>query len=223
MKSSLKQVIIFSHGFGVERDARGLFTDIASVFPDAVSILFDYNIPDRTANTLTVRRPSEQKDILLAEIAAAKEKFPEASIDIVAHSLGCIIVALAAPKNIRRVIFLAPPPEMKSASLSRFAGRPGSIINPEGLSRLARRDGSFTLVPATFWKERESINPIALFNSLTEQTKVTIIRAKQDEVVSRSDMPGLSPKIQIIDIDGDHDFRFESRKGLLTTLKKFLQ
>lgn len=221
--NSSKHVIVFSHGFGVERDARGLFTDIVSVFPGAECILFDYNIPNRTENTLTVRSLSEQKDILLAEIAGAKEKFPDVHIDIVAHSLGGIITALAAPIGIRKCILLAPPFELHSSSLKRFAGRPGSVIDPNGLSRLARRDGSFTLVPATFWKERESINPFFLFNLLAEQTELTIIRARQDEVVSKSDISGLSPKIQIADIDGDHDFRFENRRGLLSVLEKLLQ
>ncbi len=223
MNSSPKHVIVYSHGFGVERDARGLFTDIASAFPETESILFDYNIPDQAKNTLTVRPLSDQKNILLTEIVAAKEKFPTSTLDIVAHSLGCVVAALALPIGIRKIVFLAPPLELKSSSLSRFVGRPGSVINPEGLSRLARRDGSFTLVPAIFWKERESIDPIVLFNSLAEQIELIIIRAKQDEVVSNSNISDLSPKIQIIDIDGDHDFRFESREGLLITLKKLLQ
>ncbi|MFA9262696.1 MAG: hypothetical protein ACEQSB_05135 [Undibacterium sp.] len=223
MDSSSQRVIVFSHGFGVERDARGLFTDVASVFPKAKSVLFDYNIPDRAENTLFVRPLSEQKDILLTEIATVKEKFPSARIDIVAHSLGSIVVALAQPIGIRKVTLLAPPFGLRSSSLERFAGRPGSVIDPDGLSRLARRDGSFTLVPAAFWKERESINPLPLFNSLAEQTELLIIRAKQDAVVSYADASLLSPKIQIIDIDGDHDFCFEYRKELLTTLKNLLQ
>ena len=37
------RAIIFSHGFGVKADARGMFPEIAAAFPDYESIVFDYN------------------------------------------------------------------------------------------------------------------------------------------------------------------------------------
>lgn len=218
----MKHTIVYSHGFGVERDARGMFTDIAAAFPEAENVLFDYNIPDRAVNTLMVRPLSEQKDILLAEIARVKMQCPDASIDIVAHSIGSVVAALARPGGIRKAIFLAPPFELASSSLQRFAGRPGSVIDPDGLSRLARRDGSFTLVPAAFWKERESIDPVALFNAFSEMTELIVILANQDDVVSTERKPLLSPRIRVIAIDGDHDFRYESRANLVKTLTQIL-
>lgn len=222
MNLSRKHVIIFSHGFGVERDARGMFTDISAAFPASESILFDYNIPNREENTLTVRPLSEQRDRLLAEVAKANERFPDATIDIIAHSLGSVVTALASPTGIRKTIFLAPPLDSQSSSLERFAGRPGSIIDPKGLSWLARRDGSFTLVPAAFWQERAAIDPIALFNAFAEKTDLTIIFANQDDVVSAEKKPLLAPDIHIFGIDGDHDFRFEHRAKLLATLNDML-
>jgi len=40
-----KHIVIFSHGFGVEKDSLGLFSDIAEMFSahDIKSVLFDYN------------------------------------------------------------------------------------------------------------------------------------------------------------------------------------
>ncbi len=223
MSEHSKHVIIYSHGFGVEQSARGMFTDIAAAFPVAEHIMFDYNIPNREENTLTVRPLSEQKDILLAEITRAKEKTPDAIIDIIAHSQGCIVVALALPEGIRKAIFLAPPLEMSSTSLRRFAGRPGSVIDPDGLSRLARSDGSITLVPAEFWKEREAIDPVALLNTYSAHIELVLVRAKNDTVVSTSNFPTLSSHIQIISIDGDHDFRYASRPGLIEKIRNLLQ
>lgn len=222
MTEQFRHVIIYSHGFGVERDARGMFTDIAVAFPDAEHVLFDYNILNREEHTLMVRQLSEQKDILLAEIAQAKERHSDAIIDVVAHSLGSVVVALAQPSGIRKTILLAPPLELASSSLQRFADRPGSIIDPDGLSRLARRDGSFTLVPAAFWKEREAIDPVELINRLSEKTELTVVLANQDDVVSAERTSSLSPEIQMIGIDGDHDFRNESRAVLVETLKRLL-
>lgn len=223
MDSSQKSsTIIFSHGFGVEKDARGLFSAIAAALPNANPILFDYNIPDRKENTLTVRPLREQATLLLTEIAQSKERFPDTPIDIIAHSLGCIVTALAAPKQIHRTLFLAPPLEIKSASLDRFADRPGSVINLEGLSRLARRDGSFTLVPAEFWRERSAIDPITLFNTFADQTELTILQAEQDEVVGAGDLSRISEKVQLIALPGDHDFRGDSRQELIEEIKKIL-
>lgn len=222
MSTQPKHAIVYSHGFGVERDARGMFTDIAAAFPEAENVLFDYNIPDRVEHTLAVRPLSEQKDILLAEVARVKAQFPDTPIDIVAHSIGCVVAALARPSGVRRTILLAPPLELVSSSLQRFAARPGSVIDPDGLSRLARRDGSFTLVPAAFWKERESIDPVALFNAFSEVSELVIILANQDDVVSTEKKSLLSPRIRVIGIDGDHDFRSESRARLIETLTKIL-
>ncbi len=222
MSNQSQRVIIYSHGFGVERDARGMFTDIAAAFPGAENVMFDYNIPNRTENTLAVRPLSEQKDILLAKIARMKAQLGNTPIDIIAHSIGSVVVALAQPEGIRRTILIAPPLELASSSLNRFAGRPGSVIDPDGLSRLARRDGSFTLVPATFWKEREAIDPVMLFNALSDRTELIVVLANQDDVVSAERTALLSPQIQVISIDGDHDFRMESRVGLIETLKKIL-
>ncbi len=222
MPNQSPRVIIYSHGFGVERDARGMFTDIAAAFPGAENVMFDYNIPNRAENTLTVRPLSEQKDILLAEITRVKAQSEDTPIDIIAHSIGSVVVALAQPEGIRRIILIAPPLELASSSLNRFAGRPGSVIDPDGLSRLARRDGSFTLVPAAFWKEREAIDPVMLFNALSDRTELFVVLANQDDVVSTERTSLLSPQIQVIGIDGDHDFRMESRVGLIETLKKIL-
>lgn len=37
-----EQVVVYSHGFGVRKDDRGLFTDIAAALPEAESVMFDY-------------------------------------------------------------------------------------------------------------------------------------------------------------------------------------
>lgn len=46
--------LIFSHGFGVKKDGRGLLADIAMAFPDYKSILFNYNQVDEKNSVLTV-------------------------------------------------------------------------------------------------------------------------------------------------------------------------
>jgi len=52
-----KHVIVYSHGFGVRKDDRGLLTDIAKSMPGVDHVLFDYNFIDEQANTLKLYRP----------------------------------------------------------------------------------------------------------------------------------------------------------------------
>jgi hypothetical protein len=42
-----KHVIVYSHGFGVRKDDRGLLTDIAKSMPGVDHVLFDYNFTGR--------------------------------------------------------------------------------------------------------------------------------------------------------------------------------
>ena len=215
-----KHIVIFSHGFGVRKDARGMFPEIVSALGDIQPVLFDYNEINETDGTLTVRPLKKQAGILREQIETTKAANPEAVIDLICHSQGSLVAALAKPTGIRKTILLAPPFGMNSRMLATFANRPGSKIDMEGTSRLVRRDGSITLVPAEFWKERESIRPIEIYNALAQETELVIIQANQDEVLEETDLSNLDPKIRIIKLDADHNFTDQARKPLLDTLKK---
>lgn len=51
----MKRVIVYSHGFGVRKDDRGLMTDIAHALPGYEHILFDYNDFNEAANEMTAK------------------------------------------------------------------------------------------------------------------------------------------------------------------------
>jgi hypothetical protein len=223
MKTSQGHIIIFSHGFGVRQDARGLFTDIAAALSDAQPIFFDYNEIDETNNTTLVRPLSQQAEILKKVLAGAKVANPSATIDLICHSQGAIAAALATLTGIRKTILIAPPADMNFERMQKmFKDRPGTEINMHGISRLARRDGSFTLVPSEYWAERKEIQPIELYNKLATQTELIIIRAKQDEVLGETDFSEIR-NTTIINLDGNHGFIGEARGPLLLTLKEHLR
>jgi hypothetical protein len=58
--SSVKHIIIYSHGFGVRKEDRGLFTAVAKAVPDAQHVMFNYNPINESANTVTVAPIDEQ-------------------------------------------------------------------------------------------------------------------------------------------------------------------
>ena len=220
MQSS-KHIVIFSHGFGVRKDDRGLLTDIAAGIPDVAPVLFDYNEINEAENILTVSPLSRQATMLTSIIEKTRQENPEAVIDIVAHSQGCLVVALAKPSRIRKTVFLAPSLDNNlERMVALFKDRPGSFIDLLGISKLSRKDGSSTIVPAQFWKEREASDPIPLYNELSQKTELVIINAKQDDVLRNLDVKGLNEKIKVMEIDGNHQFSGDARQPLINRIKE---
>lgn len=214
-------VIVYSHGFGVRKDDRGLFTDIASSMPDAEHIMFNYNLIDEANNSLTASPLQDQVKILKEQLAKID---PGKTIDIVAHSQGCLVAALANPKNVRKIIFIAPPHNAGAERLIKyFSDYNGKPIDPDTESRVKRRDGSTTIIPAAYWQSLRGLNVMGLYNALAEYSKVTIIIAKQDEVLGATDFSTADKRIKLVKIDGNHDFNGEHRQNLAKIVKTELQ
>ena len=219
-----KHVVIFSHGFGVDKEARGLFPEIASVLTGIVSIFFDYNEVSEDRKTITARLLSEQVKIFNEVLEKTQAENPDAVVDIVAHSRGCVVVADARPTGIRKTIFVTPPYDNDiNRMVELFKDRPGSHVDLFGISRLSRKDGTTTIVPSEYWQERAGFDNISLYNDFSNYTELMIINAKQDEVLGEVDMNGLDKKIQINDINGNHNFFGDTRAVLLDTIKGFIQ
>ena len=217
-----KHIVIFSHGFGVQKDSRGLFLDIAEILKNVEAIMFDYNEINKLTKEVIVKKFSEQVDILKDIINKTKFSNPDSIIDIVCHSQGALITALVKPLGIRKIILIAPPFNTNTDKmLDVFRYRKGTEINKKGITKLARRDGSTTIIFPEFWIERSNTNPIDLYEELAKQTKVIIINAKQDEILSES-CPSKLENIEVINLDGSHDFSGEYRKKLLELIKEKL-
>lgn len=208
-------IIIFSHGFGVKKDDMGLFTDIADSLKDIKSVLIDYNDIDEEKNQVTVKPFSLQAETLKKTLDDIKTSNPDAVVDIICHSQGAIIVAVAKPAGIRRIIFISPPIDLNiDRMISRFESRPGTKINMQGISKVSRSDGSATIIPSEYWAEREKIWPIELYNQLAKISELIIINAKQDDVLDNNDFSSLD-NTEVIKLDGDHNFSGDNRKKLL--------
>lgn len=219
-----KHIIIFSHGFGVRYDDRGLLTDIASSFPEAECILFDYFIVDEPNHTLTITPLSEQVKMLNKVISKARADNPEAVIDLIGHSQGTVVAALAQPTGIRKAIMTAPVFDMRiERTIERHTKNPGSEINLNGLSKLRPLDGYTRIVPREYWNERKNLpSTFSLYNEFAKQTELIIINANQDDVIGSADLTGLSSDIKVIALDGDHGFYGEARNKLKFKIKELI-
>src|SRR3989338_6568307 len=219
-----EHIVIFSHGFGVRKDDRGLFSDITGALAQVKSILFDYNEVDEQTGNLTVRSFSEQAKRLHEVIDEQRRMNPEAVINLICHSQVCYVVALANPSHIRKTIFLAPPIELGiERTLERYRKHPKAVIDLNGIDRLPRTDGSTTFVPAEYWRERMTESPpLESYNHLAEKTELIIVRALHDTVLGETSFEGLNPKARLMEIEGDHDFSSPNRRELIEVIKELL-
>lgn len=215
-----RHIVIFSHGFGVRKDSRGMSTDIAEALsPGTEKILFDYGQWDEATQTLTVLPINEQVKKMERVISETRNQNPDAIIDLICHSQGCVVAGLAKPKDIRKIVLIGPPAELNPKRFSKNFKRPGTKIDFTGTSILARRDGSTTIAPKEYWESIRNLDPIPLYNKLAETAKVIAIHANQDEVIGSLDFSHLSPEIRQIHIDANHNFTNRARAELIEVIQ----
>ncbi|NTW30914.1 MAG: alpha/beta hydrolase [Candidatus Moranbacteria bacterium] len=224
--NGVPRYVVFSHGFGVRKDGGGggIFTDIAKgLGAEYVPVMFDYNDVSVDEKILHTHPFSDQVRKLNATISEIRNQDPEAVIDLVAHSQGCIVAALANPDGIRKAVLLAPPfvTDIRR-SLARYEGKPGAVINLDGESRLPRTDGTVTIVSAAYWKEREALNYPGLYEAFSAKTELYLVRAQNDEVFGDAELPCVLSNVSVISIPGTHDFTGSFREGMVRAVTSIL-
>lgn len=221
--SPKKHIIIYSHGFGVRKDDSGLLSDIASSLPEVESILFDYYEIDELKHTITTCPFSVQVEKLNQIVNETRRANPDAVIDLIAHSQGTVVAALAKPEGIRKAVLLAPPFDLGlERTLSRYSSRPDADINLDGVSKLPPLEGLVRIVPKEYWLERVAVKTIPEYNAFAEKTEIIAIEAAQDQLLPKVDLKELSPRIKLISLAGDHNFNSSAREPLIATIRELL-
>lgn len=223
MKDS-KHIIIFSHGFGVKKDDLGMLTDLAGSFSDVECVLFDYFDVDEVNKVINIKPFSEQIKNLSQVYEMCRKQNPQAVIDIIGHSQGCITAPLAMLVGVRKIVLLNPPFDMDiQRTLYRYNKQPEAEINLEGVSILPRLDGYLRLIPREYWIERASLKkPFEIFNECSKLSEVIVFNANQDSILGEPNITGLDSKIKVLALDGDHNFNGEYREPLKKALKEIL-
>jgi hypothetical protein len=220
-------IIIYIHGFGMQKDDRGLLTGIADVFPDSINILTDMNSIDVENKTLTVEPITKQVQTMNEVLERIKADYPDAHIDIVAHSQGSVIASLMKDiPQTSKIIFLAPSFDFdRERTASVFTSREGTVLDFDGTSTFIRRDGSTTYVPKEYWTDRDQYNPVELFKTLSEKNKIHIILAEGDDLVRNSAVKDFdnNPNVTYETLPGNHNFDHEARAELLKRIKELLK
>jgi len=221
-----KHIVIFSHGFGVEKDSLGLFTDIAKMLSShgIEPVMFDYNEINREKKEVTVKPFSEQTAMLQSVIDKTCKENPDAVIDIIGQSQGSVMIAEAKLLGVRKVISIAPFFHTDIHKIiERHKKFPTSQIDFSGTSRRVRSDGTVSIVPASYWQERFATDIYELYNNLALNTDLTIIRAGEDQIMEEPDLLKIF-NAYIISIHGDHDFKKpEDRRNLINVIEDILK
>jgi hypothetical protein len=218
----MSKYLVFSHGFGVKKDSRGMFTDIAAAFPDFKPIMFNYNKIEGNENLVTVRSLRTQAKLLLEQINKIVTKDSNAEITIIAHSQGCVALALAKPK-IKQAILLTPPNNVSGKRVEDYFSKyPGTSFESDGTIRVPRKDGTTTRITAEFLEDISAINALEEYSNLANISPTTIVIAKNDELLRPIDFTSLPISVKLLKIDGDHNFSGEYRTQLISTLKNII-
>lgn len=218
-----KHIIIYSHGFAVQRDDMGLFTDIAEFIPEVESFLFDYYEINKAENKILTCSFSNQVKKLNEVVYRIRSSYPEAIIDLICHSQGTIVAAMAKPDGVRKTIMISPVFDIDiERSLNRYRSKSSVKIDLDGTSEIPSSTGLIKVIPKEYWQERSLIKPFAEYNSFANKTEVIAIEGNQDELLPRVDLSDLDSRIKVISIDGDHNFSGSTRAALKELVRKIL-
>lgn len=219
----MQRKILFVHGFGVMKDSRGMFTELADVFSahGITPILIDLN-EKNDGGDIYVNSLSEQSRILRETYE--RECSDGSVVDMICHSQGCLVASLANIPTIQTTLFLAPPIENNpERTIAYFSRNPESAVDINGVSRFARKDGTSTFVPARYWEDRARIDYQALYKEYISSHETTVVIARNDEVVSNETAEEVFGSSNIVLLSADHNFtgtaREELRSLVLTIIK----
>jgi hypothetical protein len=218
-----KRVIVFSHGFGVQWDARGMFVEIAENLSNEFDYVF-FNYNETVDGSVYIEELKEQEEVFKNVMNYVQTK-PYEEINIITHSFGAIVPLKLNPNNINHAIFIAPPTEVdRDKQLELLKRRPGSEFNPHGYSTFTRSDGSKTYVNISFYNSLIDLKAVDLFNNSKANQK-NIIMALEDEIVSNEmlDVVELKRDVVVTKIHGNHNFTEENREILIEEIKRILE
>ena len=220
----MKHIVLYSHGFGVDKTDRGLFTVIAEAIPEAEHIMFEYDAKDKDDNTI-VETFSNRKSKLIAKYEELRRQNPDAIIDLICHSQGCLVAALAKLKNIRKVIMLTPPiyHEDGDEKREKYLSKPTVKDLPDKTLAVRRRDGSTTLIKQNYWNDFGVVtNSERLYNTLSEVTELIAIRATEDEILQNNSYDDFDKSIRTMDVEGNHSFDNEARPRIAKVVREII-
>ena len=216
------KMVVFSHGFGVQRDSRGMFSELAESFDsDWGVLLFDYN--DINGNNVSLRPYSVQQAMLKTVLEYVKDQYK--TIVVVGHSMGAITVGLLDSPIPVLSILLAPPVHGPRPNAdSAWAARPGAYYEGDMLI-VPRKDGTISHIPQAFFDESALVDCPQVLEHYARHANVFIIQALEEDILSHTEnyQRLQIDQTRLIALHGNHNFDSPHRAELKSTIYKLLR
>jgi len=204
------EIILYSHGFGVDKTDRGLFSGVATHLPRYRHVMFDYNMRNERGQ-MVVAALDKQAGMLKEVYEKTKSENPDANIDLICHSQGCVVAALAK-LPVGNTLFLAPPlsvadPNNKLKLRTYVFGRTGTKTLADGSTEWPRSDGSTTIISRAYWDSYDALSDVNdSYGVLAGVTDLTMFVVTDDEILGHSDCSELPSGIKVILMETGHNF-----------------
>jgi pimeloyl-ACP methyl ester carboxylesterase len=220
-----KHMVVFSHGFGVRNDARGMFTDIAQALPkDWGYALFDYDGFDETSRQQKVVGFAARVQRLQTVLEWVQAQDGVEKVSIVGHSIGALTIANLAPEHAASIVLIAPPLSLGSRFAEQFTKRADARHDGHTWF-IPRADGTITVVDDEVLAELMNVDAEGELAKLALFRPYAIILAGVDEVIPDADYTELitMPSVTMEGVDrANHDFDGTARAELVTLVLKQL-
>jgi len=148
--------------------------------------------------------------VWLRQLAVVKD------VGIIAHSRGCIDVALAAIHPLKSVMLLAPP--LQSGHVREYyTGRAGSLLRG-GEWFVPRSDGTTSIISESMFDEYEQLDLVQIISDYAALQPLHIIAAGADQILVDQDFSQVqyAPGVTLVTVQSaSHDFSDSSRNELV--------
>ena len=203
----MKRVFLYSHGFATHADDGGIFSDVASFFPDDTHIMFEYD--DWDGDVATAATFSDRAEKLKDKYAEVRAKYPDAEIDLICHSQGCNVAMLAQLDGVKKTIMLTPPMVYGSPEEEyehRRKNKKSEVLGDGTIIR-QRSAGYKTMIKPDFFDDFSLLSDTqGLCNQLRAKTELYIIDALNDDVVKK-DYSRLNDGIVVKYVNANHNLQ----------------
>lgn len=216
-----KKAVVFSHGFGVRRDNKTIYTDIGNLLKnDYLIIRFDYQVVHQDGNSMEVQPWTTQAITLKHVLEWVQKEHKIKELNIIAQSAGCYIPCILMPDNIKKSLFISVPPEGSGLKELKYdiEVRSKTKVNLSGMTKLCKSDGSVRYLSGKFWDEFKKMkDPLELYKRYSNVTELHMMRALDDDIMAWGNYDSIKEMkdIHYIELPGDHNLRGRDRIGLL--------
>lgn len=224
------ETVIFVHGFGTNKDeGSGLFVDISRSLVNRFRIVrFDfagYGKSEGRQEDMTIEKEATDLDTMIGFV---RKNYGD-NIYLLGMSLGCYVIALLSPDNIKNTVFVSPPDSNQEVTARRLEGKislkKDGVVNKEGITIYPRSSGELQRIGQGFWKSLHSFNAKDAIFAYSRKTDLFTIIPVGDEILERKNMDIYDKCSKAcIRLKGNHAFTNpEERKALISNIVKLFE